>query len=223
MKICSARLRSRLLFRFYPLIAFNPCLNLSVELRRGSHQEAIIQFQSLADRSKGPNGDTKYTIMVSVKISRFWAWIAPARARVSEKVHHLITGGPEDEAWRTDVTDQCTAETPSEGGTGCERRSNLERNTTEEEIGGWKAPALLENCRWVPHKWRFGGCYFGVPGGLYGRCLQWQSQADPDWISYFQFRRLRSGPLKCFNSFRLLVSHQFEDKKKQTCYGVPLS
>jgi hypothetical protein len=38
-----------------------------------------------------------------------------SRRQVSEKVHHLITGGPEDEAWRTD---QCTAKTPSEGARG---------------------------------------------------------------------------------------------------------
>ena len=39
---------------------------------------------------------------------------------------------------------------------GCERRSNLERNTTEEEFGGQKAPAQLGNCRCMPDSTDFG-------------------------------------------------------------------
>jgi hypothetical protein len=36
---------------------------------------------------------------------------------------------------------------------GCERRSNLERNTTEEEIGGQKAPVRLRTNGCMPCKW----------------------------------------------------------------------
>jgi hypothetical protein len=102
----------------------------------------------------------------------------------------------------------------------CNRRSNLERNTTEEKIGGRKAHALLGNRRCMPHKWRFRGCDFGVREAFIRARLE---VAGSDWISYVQFRRLWSRPIKMFNRLRLLEVHPVQILFNRPCYGVPLS
>jgi hypothetical protein len=66
---------------------------------------------------------------------------------------------------------------------GCERRSHLERNTTEQEIGGRKA---LRGWGLV-YRWHANdnsvGCSFGIWQVFIRALLQ---VTDSDWISYFQ-------------------------------------
>ena len=73
---------------------------------------------------------TCYFQYIHICIGRITDGIAPAGARISEKVHYLITGGPEDEDWRTD---QCTAETPSEGARGVQI---LKETQQKRRLGG---------------------------------------------------------------------------------------
>ncbi len=106
----------------------------------------VVAFRvaSRTDRSKGPNGDTKYTIIISVKKIK---GLSVNRAgegkgfRKSPSSHNPCPRGRS----LADRSVHCRNTIR-----GCDRHSNLEKNTTEEEIGGRKAPARLWNRR----------CYF---------------------------------------------------------------
>jgi hypothetical protein len=94
------------------------------------------------------------------------------------KVHHLITGGPEDEAWRTD---QCTAKTLSEGARGVQILKETQQKRRlggRRHLRGW---GLVD--RWHANG-NLVGCNFGVREELIRALPQ---MADSDWISYFQF------------------------------------
>ncbi len=145
--------------------------------------------------------------------------MAPARARVSEKVHHLITGGSEDGAWRTD---QCTAETPSEGArlrgvqilkeTQQKRRLGVGRHLLD-----W---GIVDACH-INGDLEVATSGFGR--FLYGRGPKCQTRIG---FPIFNSDDFGPGPLKCFYCFSILEGHPVQvvfNIVFGSCYGVPLS
>jgi hypothetical protein len=114
---------------------------------RGGHCSGSPRGRSLANPSKGPNGDTKYTIMIS-SAKKNIKGLSVNRAGEGKNFRK----GPSSHNPRprgrslADRSVHCQNTIK-----GCERRSKLKRNITEEEIGGRKAPAWLGNrqCNWM--------------------------------------------------------------------------
>jgi hypothetical protein len=79
----------------------------------------------------------------------------------------------------------------------CERRSTLERNTTEEEIGGAEGTCTagdlsIDGTQMIISRLQVKTCNFGV----WEVFIRAQPEvAGSDWISCFQFGRLRSRPI----------------------------
>ncbi len=97
--------------------------------------------RSLAGRSKGPNGDTKNTSMILVKNIKGVSVNHNGKGKGFRKSPSSRNRWSRGRSF-ADRSVHCRNTIKNS-----ERHSNLERNTTEEEIGGWKAPARLGTCR----------------------------------------------------------------------------
>jgi hypothetical protein len=100
--------------------------------------------QSLTDRSEGPNGDTKYTIMILVKNIKGLSVSRAGKGQGFRKSPSSHNRWPRGRSL-ADRSVHCQNTIR-----GCKRRLYLGRNTIEVEIDGQKAPARLGICRCMP-------------------------------------------------------------------------
>jgi hypothetical protein len=143
----------------------------------------VVSRTELGRPINGPNGDTKYAIMISVKNIKGLSLNRAGEAKIFRK----STSGRS--------LAQCTAETPSEGARGVrilKETQHKRRLRGGRRLRGWG----------IVDRWHLHGDLVDCNVRFWQVFIRVRPKVtDSDWISYFQFGRLRSRPIEVIQQF----------------------